>query len=302
MMRIGRAGDLSRRPGEARRRFTIDTFPTTCIIPLLLLMLGCFVWPLFAALLGSLHPHSTTGVTSGQWTLANYHRLLDPFYLGILWRTLRISLLVSLLSAVLAYPVAWYAAGLRPARQAYLLMVFVSPWLVNVAVKAFGWTLLLGSTGIINRTLRALGLIDAPLHLMLNETGVVIGLLHAHFMFVLLPLWAALNGLDRRLLAAAASLGAGNVAIWREVILPLTRPALISGVIINFMLNVAAFATPALLGGSRVQLLSTLAYRVNLIDLNWEFGAAIAVAMLVITTVLVALARRLGGLTGEAMS
>ena len=135
---------------------------------------------------------------------------------------------------------------------------------------------------------------------MLNETGVVIGLLHAHFLFVLLPLWAALSGLDRRLLQAAAGLGAGEVAVWREVILPLTRPALVSGVIINFMLNLAAFATPALLGGSRVQLMSYIAYRVNLVDLNWEFGAAIAVAMLAVTTGLVVLARRLGGLASGA--
>lgn len=274
--------------------------PVVCVAPLVLLMLVCFVWPLFASLVNSLHPHSDSGAVVGVWTLANYRKLVDPFYLGVLWRTLRVSAIVSVLTMVLAYPVAWYAAGLRPVAQAWLLMVYITPWLVNVAVKAFGWSLLLSSTGLINRTLRGLGLIDAPLHLMLNETGVVIGLLHAHFLFVLLPLWAALSGLDRRLLWAAAGLGAGTVAVWREVILPLTRPALISGVIINFMLNLAAFATPALLGGSRVQLMSYIAYRVNLVDLDWEFGAAIAVAMLVVTTGLVVLARRLGGLAGEA--
>ncbi len=265
-------------------------------------MLVCFVWPLTGSLTNSLHPHSDSGPILTQWTLANYRRLLDPFYLGVLWRTLRISATVSLLTAILAYPVAWYAATLRPVAQAWLLMVYITPWLVNVAVKAFGWSLLLSTTGIINRSLRGLGLIDAPLHLMLNETGVVIGLLHAHFLFVLLPLWAALSGLDRHLLWAASSLGARPLALWRDVILPLSRPALVSGVIINFMLNLAAFATPALLGGSRVQLMSYIAYRVNLVDLNWEFGAAVAVAMLAISMLLIVLARRLGGLSRESVA
>ena len=107
--------------------------------------------------MNSLHPHSDSGAVAGVWTLANYRKLVDPFYLGVLWRTLRVSAIVSMLTAVLAYPVAWYAAGLRPVAQAWLLMVYITPWLVNVAVKAFGWSLLLSSTGLINRTLRDLG-------------------------------------------------------------------------------------------------------------------------------------------------
>lgn len=282
-----------RRPG----RWAV---PVLCTAPLLAVLLACFVWPLAGSLVGSFHPHDPAGSGRG-WTLANYARLLDPFYLETLWRTLRISFLVCLISAILAYPVAWYAAGRSAAVQAYLLMLYLAPWLVNVAVKAFGWTLLLGRNGIINRVLRDSGLITAPLPLMLNETGVVIGLVHAHFMFILLPLWTALNGLDPKLLWAASSLGAGRLSVLRHIVLPLTVPALISGAIINFMMNVAAFATPALLGGSRVLLMSTLAYRINLVDLNWELGAAIAMLMLAVTTALVIAARRFGGLTADAV-
>jgi putative spermidine/putrescine transport system permease protein len=257
-------------------------------------MLAFFLWPLLGAIVNSFHPYSLAGIDERHWTLANYRKLVDPFYLGVLWRTIRVSFLISAITAILAYPVAWYATSLRLTAQAALLMLYVAPWLVNVAVKAFGWTLLLGPRGLINRTLMSLGVIDTPLALMFNETGVVIGLLHAHFMFVLLPLWAALGGLDRNLLWAAQSLGASGTATFRAIVLPLTLPALLAGMVINFTINMAAFATPALLGGSRVQLVSYIAYRVNLVDLNWPLGAAMALVLLAVTLALVALSRRLG--------
>ena len=269
-------------------------FPLACVLPLVVLMLGFFLWPLLGAIVNSFHPYGLAGIDSAHWTLANYRALLDPFYLGVLWRTVRISFLISLITAVLAYPVAWHATRLRPTAQAYLLILYVAPWLVNVAVKALGWTVLLSPRGLINRSLMSLGLVESPLPLMFNETGVVIGLVHAHFMFVLLPLWAALGGIDRNLLWAASGLGATGPAVFRSIVLPLTLPALLAGMIINFTINVAAFATPALLGGSRVQVVSTLAYRINLVDLNWPLGAAMALVLLAVTLALVLAAQRLG--------
>jgi putative spermidine/putrescine transport system permease protein len=274
--------------------------PVLCIAPLLGLILVFFVWPLIGSIAASFHPHLRQGGTSDIWTLDNYRVLASPFYFNVLLRTLRVSLVVTLISVVLAFPVAWFAAGLRPAAQAYFLMVYIAPWLVNVAVKAFGWSLLLGRNGIINRALRELGLIDAPLQLMMNETGVIVGLVHAHLIFVLLPLWATLNGLDPKLLWAGSSLGASGASLLRHIVLPLTLPALIAGGLINFTMNVAAFVTPALLGGSRVELMSYLVYRINLVDLNFELGAAIAMAMLVVTVSFVVASRRAGRGVGGA--
>jgi putative spermidine/putrescine transport system permease protein len=140
--------------------------------------------------------------------------------------------------------------------------------------------------------LKALGLIDAPLRLMLNETGVVIGLVHGHFIFVLLPLWAALSGLDPNLRWAAATLGARPWQIFSRVVVPLTLPALFAGLIINFTMNMTAFATPALLGGARARVVSYLAYEVNLVDLNWPLGSAMAVGLLAVTLALIWLSQR----------
>lgn len=278
----------------AERRRGIDRYlPVLFIAPILLVMLVMFVWPLLESVINSFHPHSVTGVDRTVWTLANYEKLIDPFYMGVLWRTFRVSIVTTLLTAVLAFPVAWYITGLRPRAQAYWLLLFVAPWLINVAVKAFGWTLILGVNGIINRTLRNLDLIGPPLRLMFNETGIIIGLVHGHFMFVLLPLWAALANFDRSLMWAAGNLGATPRQTFVRIVLPLTLPALMAGMIINFTMNMAAFATPALLGGSRARVMSYLAYEVNLVDLNWPLGAAMAMLLLVVTMAIIFAGQRL---------
>jgi putative spermidine/putrescine transport system permease protein len=189
--------------------------------------------------------------------------------------------------------VAMHLARMGARLQAWVLLVYLSPWLVNTVVKSFGWSLILNNNGLINRGLRALGLIEAPLRLMLNETGIVIALVPGHFLFVLLPLWAVLKGLDANLGHAAATLGARPWQVFLRVTLPLTLPALIAGLIINFTMNMAAFAAPALLGGTRARVLSFVAYQVNLEELDWPLGAAMAVTLLLFSLALVALAQRL---------
>lgn len=263
------------------------------LAPLVLVLLIFFVWPLLDSVVNSFHAHVLGGIDRSKWTLENYQKLLEPFYLQILWRTFRISVITSAITVVLSYPVAWYIANLPSRAQAYWLLVFVSPWLVNVAVKAFGWSLILGGNGVINSTLRDLGIIDTPLHLMFNQTGIVIGLVHAHFMFVLLPLWATFAGMDQSLIWAAKNLGATRRQVFTKIILPLSLPALLAGIVINFTMNMAAFATPALLGGARARVISYIAYQINLVNLNWPFGAAMAMLLLVVTLAIVFVSKKL---------
>jgi putative spermidine/putrescine transport system permease protein len=266
------------------------------VLPVALVMALGFLWPLGGTFVNSFHPNTPAGIAYESWTGANYAKLLDPYYASILQRTLRISLIVSGITVVLAYPVAIFVAGLSPRAQAWVILGYASPWLVNVVVKSFGWSLLLRSNGIINTALASLGLIDTPLRLMLNETGIVIALIPGHFMFVLLPLWAAVQGLDPALAWAARGLGAPPWKVFAKITLPLTAPALIAGLVINFTMNMTAFAAPAILGGARARVLSYLAFQVNLEQLNWPLGSAIAVAMLAFTLLFVWVGQRLGSL------
>jgi putative spermidine/putrescine transport system permease protein len=261
-------------------------------VPLLVVMLGFYVWPLLRTFVNSFHPFTSAGIDESAWTLANYARLADPYYQGAFARTARVASVITAITCVLAYPVGLYIVGLGRRAQALLLLVYMTPWLVNVIVKAFGWSLILGRNGLLNRGLMSLGILDAPLQLVFTETAIVIGLVHGHFLFVLLPLWAALSGLDPNVKWAAANLGATPLQVFARVTLPLTLPALLAGALINFTMNLAAFATPALLGGSRARVISFVAYEVNLVELNWPFGGAIGVALLGLTLVPIWLARR----------
>ena len=261
--------------------------PWLFMAPLLLVMAVGFVWPLLQALVNSLHPNTPQGIDTAHWTLGNYARLADSFYGEILVRTLRISVIVTAITGVLAYPVALFVSRLRPRAQSLFVLAYISPWLINTVVKALGWTLLLRTNGIVNTVLRGLDVIAAPLKLMINETGVIIALVPGHFMFVLLPLWVALSGLDPALSWAAGTLGARPSAVFWRVLLPMTLPAFIAGLVINFIMNMTVFAIPMLLGGARNMVASMLAYQVNLVSLDWPLGGALAVALLAFTLTVV---------------
>jgi ABC-type spermidine/putrescine transport system permease subunit I len=255
--------------------------------PLVLVMVVGFVWPLVSVLVNSLHPNTPQGIDAEHWTLGNYARLADPFYGEVLLRTLRISVAVTAISGVLAYPVALFVSRRSPRAQSLFLLAYISPWLINTVVKALGWTLLLRTNGMVNATLRALDVISAPLKLMLNETGVIIALIPGHFMFVLLPLWVALGGLDPALSWAAGTLGARPSAVFWRVVFPITLPAFVAGLVINFIMNMTVFAIPVFLGGARNMVASMLAYQINLVQLDWPLGGALAVALLAFTLILV---------------
>jgi putative spermidine/putrescine transport system permease protein len=267
--------------------------PFLFVAPLTLLMAVGFIWPLVQALANSFHLNTPQGIDTETWTLANYGRLADPLYFQILVRTLRISATVTAVTAVLAYPVALFVARLRPRAQSWMVLAYISPWLVNTVVKALGWTILLRNNGVINTVLRGLDLIDTPLRLLLTETGIVIALIPGHFMFVLLPLWTAIAALDPALLWAAGTLGAAPGAVFRRVVLPLTLPALVVGLVINFIMNMTAFAIPMLLGGVRNQVAAMIAYQIDLISLDWPLGGALAVTVLLFTLALVWAGQRL---------
>ncbi|MCC6304543.1 MAG: ABC transporter permease [Rhodobacteraceae bacterium] len=264
------------------------------VLPLVAVLLAFYLLPLGRAIVNSLHAFGPAGIDSTVWTLENYRRAFDPHYGAVFLRTLRISVIITVITCLAAYPVGLWIVRLSARAQALVLLVYMAPWLVNVVVKALGWSLILGGAGIINRVLKGLGVIGPPLQLMFNETGIVIGLVHGHFMFVLLPLWAALSALDPNLRWAAANLGAGPRQIFLRVTLPLTLPALLAGGLINFIMNMGAFATPALLGGSRTRVISYVAYEVNLVALNWPLGGALAVVLFLIVLVPIWLAGRLG--------
>lgn len=214
-------------------------------------------------------------------------RSLDPLYLGILWRSLRMAVATTLVCLVVALPVAWVIRGMRGRARELALVAVVLPSWTNLLVKNYAWIVLLRREGPVNTLLVRSGLVDAPLPLLFNQGTVLVGLVHTFLPFMVLPLYAALTGLDVRILDAARDLGAGPVQRLRRVILPLAMPGIAAGVILVFIPALGAFVTPDLLGGARGIMVGNLIQNQVLQARDWPFGAALSLWLTLVSLVLI---------------
>lgn len=262
--------------------------------PALLVFLGLVIIPLGMTVLLSFYDWGQYKGIVPEFTLKNWVEIAtDSYFLEIFLRTFRIAVLVTLFSIVIGVPEAYILNRMSPGWRSICLLAVLGPLLVSVVARTLGWALLLGSNGLVNQGLMALGVIGSPLEFMFTETGIVIALTHVLIPFMILAVWASLQRLDPQIENAASSLGAGFVTIWRRVILPQIVPGILSGSIIVFALAASAFASPAIIGGRRLKVAATLAYDEFLNTLNWPLGAAVAVLLLVALVAIIVGSNRL---------
>ena len=256
--------------------------------PACLWLLVFFLIPLALVLRLSFFGFSPTSGILPAVGLGNYAKIFgDAYYVGIFLRTVRISLLVTALALLLGYPEACYLTRLRGRAKALVLVAVLSPLLVSAITRTFGWFILLAPNGLVNRAIVALGLADGPVKLIYSETGIVIGLTHVLVPFMVLSVYAALQRRSPALVSAAQTLGAGPARAFLAVTLPLSLPGIVAGSVVVFTLSMSAFVTPAILGGTRVRVVAYLIYEEFLFSLDWPFGAALALLLVLVTTVVV---------------
>jgi len=257
------------------------------VLPLLVLMVLVFDLPLLGMLGRS--------IDFPDVTLEHYRELFDAdLYLKVIVNTFSIAAVVTLLCALLGYPLAYWMRGLSPTAQLIALAMVVIPFWISVLIRTYAWIIMLGNAGIVNSTLKALGLVDDPVAFLYNRLGVTIGIVNVLLPFLVLPLFATMAKVDERLLQASRSLGASETATFWRVFFPLTVPALVAGSLLVFIMSLGFYVTPMILGGGRVSML------VNMLDLlvnrmpNWSLASAISMLLLVVALTLYALSRRLG--------
>ncbi|WP_199085027.1 ABC transporter permease [Bosea sp. ASV33] len=255
--------------------------------PALAVFLALVIIPLGMTVLLAFYDWGQYKGIVAEFTLKNFREIFsDSYFLEVFLRTLRISVLVTLFAILIGVPEAYILNRMSPAWRGLCLLAILGPLLVSVVARTLGWALLLGSNGLVNRGLMALGLIGQPLEFMFTETGVVIALVHVLIPLMILAVWASLQRLDPQIENAALSLGASRLTIWRRVILPQIVPGILSGGVIVFALAASAFASPAIIGGRRLKVAATLAYDEFLNTLNWPLGAAVAVLLLAALVIL----------------
>lgn len=278
--------DLDRRQG--RRRALL-------ILPGLAFLTVMFLYPL-----GSL---VVTSVYDKGFTTAHYQRLFTvPAYTRVLLNTMLMAAIVTLVCLVLGYPLAYRLATANGRWKVVLLIGILVPFWTNLLVRAYGWMVILHPRGLLNTALVGVGLIDKPFALVHNATGVVIGMTQVMLPYMVLPIAAVMEGVDRTLLHAARSLGASPWNTFVRIFLPLTLPGVFAGILLVFIISLGFFVIPALLGGTRdIMLAQLIQFHINIV-LNWGFAATLSTALLTTTLAVYLLAHRwlrLGALWGE---
>lgn len=254
--------------------------PATMVLPATILFAGLVLTPLALTLILSFRVYDHATGVQDAWTIGQYLTVLtDPYYYEIFLRTFRLSALTTLICIVVGAPEAYVLSRMRSPWRSVFLLVVLAPLLVSVVVRAFGWSMLLGPTGLVNEATQALGL--GRIRLLYTETAVVVALVHIMLPFMVIPVWTSLQKLDPAAEQAALSLGASHATVLRRVVLPQILPGLLSGSLIVFGLAASSFAIPGLLGGRRLKMVATVVYDEYLNSLNWPLGAAIAVILLV---------------------
>lgn len=212
---------------------------------------------------------------------------LDDYYRGILLSTLITAFKVTFFTLILGYPTAYYLSRTTSKYKNILLIATILPFLVSALVRAYGWVVILGDTGIINQIFQSIGLIDKPIKILYTMNGVVIGLVHLLIPYMILSIATVMQNIAPNIEAASHSLGANSWQTFRKVVFPLSLPGVITGSILVFTVSMTAFVTPKLLGGPRIKLMSTMVFQEVQVTFNW--GMASAISFILLGTILLIL-------------
>lgn len=238
------------------------------------------------------------GVVLG-FTLNNFIQVFDPLYLKVFGESLLISAFTTIICVLIAYPFTYFIAQKTTIKKTVFMAMVIVPFLVSSLIRLFGWINLLRKDGIINSMLMKWGVIQEPLQLVYNTTGVMIGLVYMLLPFMILPLYSSIEKLDKSLLEACSDLGAKPVTAFFKVTLPLTMPGVFAGSILVFIPALGYFFVTDLLGGNKIQVIGNIIRNQFITARNWPLGAAISIFLIVITLLLVRMYQKSGGSMDE---
>ena len=270
--------------------------------PALLWLFGLIVLPHVDLAILSLRARIAPG--EYEPSLAQYQTFVDePLYWHTFVRTAVLSMLATLVTLLLAFPLAWTIAKIARGRTRSMLFVMcLIPFWVSETVRTLGWMILLRESGVLPAVLVQLGVTSAPVELLYRDSTVLIGLVYTSMLFMVVPLIGALESLDDSLIEAAYDLGGNGWSILRQIILPHAAPGIVAGCIVVFMLTLGNYLTPTLLGGKNSLWFTEQIYTQFITRFNWEQGAAFGFLLLVLSTGIVWLGLRLSGQQfGEVM-
>lgn len=260
------------------------------LIPGLVILLVCLAMPLLKVLLPTLF--------AGDYPMSAYIEFFqDEYYLKIFYRTVKIAVITTAICMVMGIPTAYFISRCDKKWRGILLSISIFPMMTNSVIRSFAWINILGSNGVINKTLKAVGIIQEPLKLLYTESAIVIGSVYLFLPLMIVTVAGIMENIDDDMMEAAMSLGASRLSAFMKVIFPMSLPGIIVGGILVFTGTLTAYTTPQLLGGNTNMVLATFIYQRAMSVGDWDGAAVIALIMIVVTLIVIkgfnALAARL---------
>ncbi|MEH8027471.1 spermidine/putrescine ABC transporter permease PotB [Gallibacterium anatis] len=262
-----------------------------------------FAWLIFFVLIPNLLVLITSFLTRDSsnlveftFSLDSYKRLIEPLYAQVLWNSLYMSGVATIICLLIGYPFAFMIAKMNPVFRPIMLFLVILPFWTNSLIRIYGMKIFLGVKGVLNNTLIWLGIIDTPIRILNTEVAVIIGLVYILLPFMILPLYSSIEKLDYRLLEAAKDLGANAFQRFIKIILPLTMPGIIAGCLLVLLPAMGMFYVADLLGGAKVLLVGNVIKSEFLISRNWPFGSSISIALTILMALLLFVYYRAGKL------
>lgn len=268
---------------------------TVMVGPVMLWLILLVAIPLIYVLIMSFCSLDSWGNVAYHFNPGNYVDLFDPSYMQIYGQSLLIALMTTLFCILLGYPFAYIIARTTSKHKNLFYMLVIIPFWTNSLIRVYGWRTLLGTSGWINQILLSLNMIEEPLELLYTRGTTIFGMVYCLFPFMILPLYTAIEKLDKNLLEASSDLGAKPIRTLATVILPLTGSGIFSGSIMVFIPCLGYFFVSDILGGGNADVIGNLIERQFQSANNWPLGAALSIILIVITLVMVKIYQAAGG-------
>ncbi|MGR5997366.1 spermidine/putrescine ABC transporter permease PotB [Bacillus cereus] len=255
--------------------------PTVAWLPIF------FLIPLVFVLGFAFMQRGAYGTVEMQFTLENISRVFDPLYLGTLWETVKIAVITTVICLLIGYPFAYTITIVDRKCRSILLLLATIPFWINFLVRSYAWIVILRSQGLVNTLLLKLGIISEPLNLLYNTPSVILGMVYSLLPFMILPVYAAIEQLDKRKLEAAYDLGATPIKAFWNITVPMTMSGIATGSILVFVSSIGMFVVSDVMGGSKVALIGNVIQNQFLGARDWPFGSALSIIVVLFSVLLI---------------
>ncbi|OPD54336.1 spermidine/putrescine ABC transporter permease PotB [Bacillus thuringiensis] len=256
-------------------------------LPTVAWLLIFFLIPLVFVLGFAFMQRGAYGTVEMQFTLENISRVFDPLYLGTLWETVKIAVITTVICLLIGYPFAYTITIVDRKYRSILLLLATIPFWINFLVRSYAWIVILRSQGLVNTLLLKLGIISEPLNLLYNTPSVILGMVYSLLPFMILPVYAAIEQLDKRKLEAAYDLGATPIKAFLNITVPMTMSGIATGSILVFVSSIGMFVVSDVMGGSKVALIGNVIQNQFLGARDWPFGSALSIIVVLFSVLLI---------------